>query len=247
MILYFSGTGNSRYVAEKLGTLLGDMVADCGERIRTGDTSEISSKQPFVVVCPTYAWQIPRILRDHLRETMLTGTKDAYFVMTCGDDIGSAGVHNKLLCEEKGLVYKGTAEIVMPENYIAMFRVPDKEKATAIISKAEPAICKTAETISSGTSLTEPADTLGKFKSGFVNASFYRLFIKDRKFSVGEGCTGCGLCEKLCCANNIRLSGGRPLWQGNCTHCMACICRCPQSAIEYGKKSVGQPRYVCPE
>nr|WP_264291386.1 MULTISPECIES: hypothetical protein [unclassified Dorea] len=28
-----------------------------------------------------------------------------------------------------------------------------------------------------------------------------------------------------------------------CTHCMACICYCPAEAIEYGKKSVGKPRY----
>ena len=32
-----------------------------------------------------------------------------------------------------------------------------------------------------------------------------------------------------------------------CTHCMACICRCPSEAIEYGKHSIGKPRYVCPE
>ena len=29
----------------------------------------------------------------------------------------------------------------------------------------------------------------------------------------------------------------------NCTHCMACICYCPAEAIEYGKKSLGKPRY----
>lgn len=26
---------------------------------------------------------------------------------------------------------------------------------------------------------------------------------------------------------------------------MACICRCPTGAIEYGKHSEGLPRYVC--
>ena len=28
---------------------------------------------------------------------------------------------------------------------------------------------------------------------------------------------------------------------------MACICGCPVSAIEYGRKSQGKPRYQCPE
>ena len=35
----------------------------------------------------------------------------------------------------------------------------------------------------------------------------------------------------------------KPVWDKNCTHCMACICYCPVEAIEYGKKSVGKPRY----
>ena len=43
--------------------------------------------------------------------------------------------------------------------------------------------------------------------------------------------------------NNIRLQNGKPLWGGRCTHCMACIGYCPTEAIEYGKKSVGKPRY----
>ncbi len=43
--------------------------------------------------------------------------------------------------------------------------------------------------------------------------------------------------------NNIRMENGKPVWGQACTHCMACICYCPTEAIEYGKKSVGKPRY----
>lgn len=43
--------------------------------------------------------------------------------------------------------------------------------------------------------------------------------------------------------NNITLPNGRPVWGDNCTQCMACICYCPTEAIEYGKKSLGKPRY----
>ena len=60
-------------------------------------------------------------------------------------------------------------------------------------------------------------------------------------------CTGCGACVRACMLNNVSLTDGRPVWGKNCTHCMACICGCPQKAIEYGKKSVGKPRYQCPE
>ena len=42
------------------------------------------------------------------------------------------------------------------------------------------------------------------------------------------------------------IKDGKPVWNGKCVHCMACICSCPTEAIEYGSKSKGQPRYTCP-
>ena len=58
-----------------------------------------------------------------------------------------------------------------------------------------------------------------------------------------DACTGCGQCVRRCPLNNITLQTGKPVWGQNCTHCMACICYCPTEAIEYGKKSLGKPRY----
>jgi len=51
---------------------------------------------------------------------------------------------------------------------------------------------------------------------------------------------------KECPLNNIHLKENKPVWDKECTHCMACICKCPTEAIEYGKNSVGKVRYQCP-
>mgnify|MGYP002728531920 CR=1 FL=1 len=61
--------------------------------------------------------------------------------------------------------------------------------------------------------------------------------------TANDKCIGCGKCAKMCPLNNIKLKNSKPVWGKNCTHCMACICLCPTEAIEYGKKSVGKPRY----
>ena len=79
--------------------------------------------------------------------------------------------------------------------------------------------------------------------SGPVNPLFYAIAVKDGAFTASTACTGCGQCVSRCPLNNITLEDGKPRWGGNCTHCMACICYCPAEAIEYGKKSCGQPRY----
>ena len=79
--------------------------------------------------------------------------------------------------------------------------------------------------------------------SGPVNPIFYKCFVKADAFTANDKCIGCGKCAKMCPLNNIELKNSKPVWGKNCTHCMACICLCPTEAIEYGKKSVGKPRY----
>lgn len=247
MILFFSGTGNSKYAARRLAAALNDTLADLFGALRSGEPFTAVSEKPFVIVSPTYAWQLPHAVGDLLKEASLTGSREVYFVMTCGSDTGAAGAYNEKLCREKGLVCKGTATVVMPENYIAMFSAPEKEEALDIVDKAEAVIDEIAARIRKGEPLPESKSAFGKLKSGAVNRFFYKYSIKDGAFTVGSSCVHCGLCEKVCPMGNISVFDGKPTWNGRCTHCMACICRCPKGAIEYGKKSVGKPRYTCPK
>lgn len=246
MVLYFSGTGNSRYAAERIAAVLGDSLVDLNEKIKQGDGKAPPSDGHLVFVTPTYAWRIPRVVEKWIRDAAFDGQNRAWFVMTCGDDNGNAGSYNRKLCLDKGFAYMGTAKLVMPENYIAMFDAPDREEAAEIIRRAEPETDRAAQRIAVGEAFPEPRiGALGRLKSGIVNRLFYAKCVKADAFLVKDACIGCGKCERLCPMNNIRLENGRPLWGGACTHCMACICRCPKEAIEYGTKSVGKPRYTC--
>ncbi len=245
MILFFTGTGNSEYAARRIGRVTGETPVSLVNRIRSRDTSPLESETPWVICAPIYAWQMPRIVRDHIAATELRGSRDVYFVLTCGGDTGNADKYARKLCESKGLRFRGMAKAVMPENYIAMFSVPGPEKADGIVRRALPDIDGAAERVKKG----EPfpgakAGPFGWLKSGPVNAAFYALCVKAGPFRAGDGCVGCGVCEKVCPLKNIRLEGGRPVWGKNCTHCMACICTCPKEAIEYGRLTAGKRRYL---
>lgn len=244
MILYFSGTGNSKYVAKRIANALDDGLVNLNGRIKAGDTSPVETGERLIVVTPTYAWRIPRVVRDWLLKTQLRGAKQAWFVMTCGSEIGNADRYNRELCAEKGLVCMGTAQIVMPENYIAMFSAPQADEARKIVAKAKPDIDRAIAAIRAGECFASTRNNLYDcFMSGPVNPIFYKFFVKADAFTVSDACIGCGQCAKRCPMNNVTLKDRKPVWGKNCTHCMACICCCPVSAIEYGKKSVGQPRY----
>ena len=244
MILYFSGTGNSKYVAKRIADALGDEILNLNDRIKSGDTSPVETGERVIIVTPTYAWRIPRVVRDWILKTELRGARQAWFVMTCGGEIGNADKYNREFCTEKSVACKGMAQIVMPENYIAMFSAPQADKAREIVAKAEPNIDCVIASIQRNQPFAPTRNNLyDRFMSGPVNPIFYKFFVNADAFTVSDACISCGQCAKRCPMNNVTLKDGKPVWGRNCTHCMACICYCPVSAIEYGKKSVGQPRY----
>lgn len=248
MILYFSGTGNSEYVAKRIQDIIGDDIINLFEKIQKDDFNALSSNKPWVIVTPTYAWRIPRIVDNWLKRTELAGNKDVYFVMTCGTNIGNASRYLKQLCLNKQMNYKGCQAIVMPENYIALFKAPNRQKAIEIIDQSNGIIDDTANMIKQDKDLLQPKITLiDKLSSGLVNDGFYPLFVHAKKFKVTDKCISCKKCELVCPLNNISFKDGKPVWGDNCTHCMACINKCPVAAIEYGKRTKNKIRYVLPK
>ena len=248
MILYFSGTGNSGHAARRIADGLGEPLLCLNDRIKAGGTAPVETGERLVIVTPTYAWRIPRIVEDWLLHTELTGAKRAWFVMTCGSEIGNAGSRIAALCADIGLDYQGVLQVVMPENYVAMFYVPGAEESAQIITAAQPSIDRGIACVQRGEPFPAPkVGPIDRFKTGPVNTIFYKCFVKSGPFTVSDACVGCGKCALSCPVNGIDLVERRPHWNGACTHCMACICGCPVSAIEYGHKSQGKPRYQCPE
>ena len=169
-----------------------------------------------------------------------------YFILTCGESIGNAGTYLAKLCKSRNMNYCGCMGITMPENYIALFSTPAQEKALQIIERAEPVINRTIRYIKNDRPLPQTDISFkDKINSGIVNRIFYPLIVHSRKFYATSDCISCGKCANVCPLNNIQMKNGKPAWGKSCTHCMACISRCPKEAIEYGKHSQGLTRYTC--
>ena len=246
MIIYFSGTGNSRFAARKLAEQLGDTIRNAGEHLQEGES--LHSDLPWVFVGPIYAWRMAKVLEEYIRRSEFSGSREAYFVLTCGGEIGNAAVYLETLCLEKGLHFRGTLEVVMPDNYIIMFKAPRTEEACSIVDKALPVLQRGGTLILQNEPFpVHKAGLLDRLKSGPINQGFYRFYVKADGFRSTERCTACGQCVACCPLSNIRLQEGRPIWGKDCTQCMACICSCPAEAIEYGNKTIGKVRYRCPE
>lgn len=244
LVIYFSGTGNSRYAAEALAKRLNDSFISSNEYIKEGKTADFSSEKPYIFVAPTYSWRMPRIFSDFIRCGKFAGSTSVYFVLTCGDDIGNAARYSQELCKEKKFYYMGMAMLLMPENYVAMFDVTDEKESEKRLGLADIKLKLLSELIAAKSRFpVERRSFLSAIKSGCINPLFYERFVSAQGFWVSDKCVGCGKCETLCPFNNITMTDGKPLYGDRCTHCMACICGCPAEAIEYKKRTAGKARY----
>ena len=242
-IVHYSGTGNSAHMAHCLSQRMGIEEVSLNEVFRSGEAVDLDDDE-LVFVAPTYCWRLPRVVSDWMERRGFRQGQKAWFVMTCGDDFGNAERYLLRTCKRSGLECMGGIEIVMPENYITMFHAPSAELSRTIIECGEMAVEEVALCLERHEHFPErPVSLRDRLFSGPTNGLFFRFIVKDRKFWVRDSCVGCGLCEEVCPMNNVRLREGRPTWQGHCTHCMACICRCPQGAIEYGNATTGKRRH----
>lgn len=205
----------------------------------------ISTDKPFIFVCPTYAWRLPIVVTDFIKETKFLGSNRVYFVMTCGGDTAKSINYIQKLCKYKEWQLKGMAEIKMPENYIALFSTTDKETSKQMIKEADKQIYRIISDIRNENEFETitPSGLGGTIKSGIINTVFYKTIISAKGFHYTDKCIGCGKCVELCPLNNINLKNKKPVWKNNCTHCMACICGCPTEAIEYKNKTQNRERY----
>lgn len=246
MIIYFTGTGNSRYVAEMLADLTGDEAISANDYIKNGKKASFESERPYVFVSPVYVSAIPRIFTEFIRGAEFSGSRQAYFIQTCAGGMGGCPEYARRLSEEKGFVHMGTAQVQMPQNYLVFFTTKEKNECDAIVEKARPVITSFAELISARKEFPDPGMKKWEYISTeMILNMYYKRFMPARPFHVTDACIHCGKCAASCPLNNITLTDGKPVWGDSCTHCMACISLCPKQAIEYGKKSLGKPRYSC--
>lgn len=247
MVLYFSGTGNTEFVAKQLAAKLGDESLNLLERIRNKDYSMIFSETPWIICAPVYVCEMPRFLRDYLKSAKLIGSKEVYFMFTSGGYMGCSGELAKSLSKKIGLTYKGCSEFIMASNYIIYKRyvMSNSKEIQERIHNVKNQINRVASEIKKRHSLkTRHVFLAEKISVIPVNPIWSKYKMTADKFYATDQCVGCGKCGKVCPLNNISLVDKRPVWGKSCSHCMACICKCPKEAIEYGDKTIGTPRYL---
>jgi ferredoxin len=248
-IYYFSGTGNSLYVAKKIQEQLGDtQLIKITAALR--DQPPTIQVEVFGLVFPVYAWGPPVIVEEFLKKATIRKPGYLFVVATHGGGPESALKAVEKILLKQGLAPDSAFDIAMPGNYIVGSNPPAGEEMQTILRTAEAKLADILGKIAGRVKTTVP---VGQFPGMLKTLIIHPLFAKfihtqDKKFLATEKCTGCGICAQVCAVQNISLnSASRPEWQHHCEYCLACINWCPVQAIEYGEATRQRNRYHHPE
>ena len=203
MILYFSGTGNCKYVAEQIAAAVGDTAVSVED---SGGKIALEMGEIFGIVFPTHFWEIPAIMREFLEKASITAEREnyAFAIATYGTTPGCSGMDAKKLLKKKGIDLSAAFSLKMPDNWTPMFDLSDAEKVRRQNEEADKNLAVLIENIKArekGNRATPKAPYFARIISD-------KLYLKARRtsnFYVEDTCVGCGLCAKQCPVHAIEI------------------------------------------
>lgn len=242
MIVYFSATGNSKYVAERIAQVIGDTAVSIEQQ---EPVISVRQGEVFGIVTPTYWWQLPPIMREWLGKLSLSGSGYVFLVATYGTTPGCCDEDARRLLAKRDIRLDASFSVKMPDTWTPIFDLSDPEKVAKQNEESERYIDAVIGKIRSrmiGNQMEHRAPYIARLFTGpILNAER-----RTKNFHVEDSCIGCGLCARRCPVQAIEIRDKRPVWVKNqCTLCLRCLHHCPKFAIQYGNgatKKHGQYR-----
>ena len=245
MIVWFSGTGNSRLVAKRLSELL-DMPAVA---MTEADPADVATADSVVWVFPIYSWGVPPVVRQFIGRCSLQPEQPHFMVCTCGDDIGLAHLMWRRCIRLAGANPIGTFSVQMPNNYTLLpgFDVDSEAVAQCKLRQAPERIAAVARAIRHSARVDDVVrGSMPAVKTRGIYPLFVRFEMSPSKFHFTSACIRCGKCASACPMSNISMSGDGPVWGENCALCLAGYHVCPVHAVMYGRRTARKGQYMAP-
>lgn len=254
MIYFFSGTGNSRCVAEQLSL---HILEKCRMITEVAPEQERVEGDSIGFIFPVYSWGVAPMMMEFVKrlpESFWAEVKirqiPVWCVMTCGDEVALAPEMFAKRLGRYGIVLESVWSVIMPNNYVILpgFDVDPREVERKKLRGAAGRIREiSCGILQHSRKIDVVRGSWAWLKTKMVYPLFCRWGITPKKWYATVACVGCGLCKIVCPLHNIYIRKRVPEWGDNCCSCLACYHVCPRHAVAYGKQTFKKGQYFNPD
>lgn len=237
LLAYFSGTGNTKKIAELYARELDRRGATVSICQITKDTPELDFDM-IGIGYPVHAFNAPKKVLDFVK-TLPAPKKSgkrvpAFIFKTSGEPVRMndiSSVKLKKLLNKKGYHTFNEYGYCMPYNII--FRHTD-EMAYRMWTTAQALVPIDVSEIIARTPHSPKKLFCGGLLAWIMRIEHPGAHIIGKTFKATDACTNCGACQSRCPTENIKVKDGKIKFGGKCMLCMRCTFDCPNDAINAG-------------
>lgn len=232
--LYFSGTGNTKYVADFFSKKNNSSCFSIEDNLDFGEL--ILNEETIAFVYPIYGSCVPLIMRNFIakHKEKLSG-KNLIILVT--QNVFSGDGARTLTDHLKGIKYNViyAEHFNMPNNICnaVFYPLSSSKKAKKYVFDAHKKIELITHNLSNGIVEKRGFNLFSKYL-GLLSQRLYFRFIEKkamRDVRINENCINCSLCTEVCPMNNLEEKDGKIVQKMNCTLCYRCVNVCPMKAI----------------
>lgn len=240
-VIFFSGTGNTKYVARLFKERFKKENIEI-DIIDIQKTEKLNKEYDFYIFGgPIHAEMVPKILTDWIIKNIPNEHKKCIVYHTlAGDKHSPSRIYLAKLLNKKGLDVVINTSIQMPNNYYHRFFKRETDEEILNVLKLAPnrvdEIVK--DFLTDNRSDIDYKKSTTMFKIVYNGFLVYAKKYAKRNFSLDEKkCINCKICEIECPTKNISMNDKKIEFYNKCIGCEKCIHRCPTNAILFGKKT----------